>query len=415
MQSVCLYFKIHIPCDLKYFTDRYNDAEISPASTVYQRGIDQLADECYLPANKIMLELIEAHRGKFKIAFSISGTSIDMLQQYRPDVLDSFKTLAATGSVEFLAETYYHSFSWLHSKKEFQRQVIMHKEKINEVFNYAAVVFNNTALIYNNELAHFIAQMGYKGILCEGLEALLNGRTPNQVYSAPGNDELAILLRNTRLSDDIAFRFDDATWNEQPLTAEKFAGWVHGHGDDSRNINIYFDYETIGIHKKKATGIFEFLQHLPDAVLVNKNWIFKLPSEVIAEEYPAGVFDAPQIISWKNKSHENCIWSENVMQRKAIYKVYQIENTVLNSNCTEALCYWGYLQNADHFYSMSEHENSGNLLNSNLHGLNSANEVYRQFNHILNKFELHLIQQGLEALRTSQQKERACHLYAGIN
>lgn len=416
MQSVCLYFKVHIPCRLTYFPAGKNiGSGCFFDSTESQALIDTLAEECYLPANKLMQELIESNNGKFKIAFSISGTAIELLQQYRPDVLQSFKKLAATGAVEFLAETYYQSLSWLHSKKEFQRQVLQHHQKIEEIFYCTPVVFKNTELMYNNDVANFIAAMGYKGILCEGLETILNGRSPNQIYAAPDNTYLGVLLRNTRLSDDIAFRFNDSTWNEQPLTAEKFAGWIHGHEANSNNINLYFDYETFGIHKKKETGIFEFLQNLPFAILSNENWIFKTPAEVLEDGSPKDIFDTPQIISWQNKSFENCIWSENTMQRNALHKIYQIENTVQQSNCARSLKYWGYLQSADHFYSMSQQENDDNGVYASTNIFRTAHDVYEYYKNIVTAFELYLIQQGLEALRDAKRNERSNHLYAGTN
>jgi alpha-amylase len=289
----------------------------------------------------------------------------------------------------------------------------MHHQKIQDTFDCEPVVFKNTELIYNNELAGFIAAMGYKGILCEGLESILNGRTPNQTYTAPANDKLGVLLRNTRLSDDIAFRFDDITWSDQPMTAEKFAGWIHGHEGNSNIINLYFDYETFGIHKKKRTGIFEFLQNLPALILSRENWIFKTPSEVLQDGFPKDIFDAPQIISWQNKSFENCIWSENAMQRNALHKIYQIENTVLRSSCARSLKYWGHLQSADHFQRMSEKGSGINGVISDLNEYQSADEIYRQYKDRVTAFELHLIQQGLEAFRETKCRERSYHLYAG--
>lgn len=416
MPSVCLYFRVHIPYRLKLFPKR----TVADAGNLFdleanQSAINKLAEDCYLPANKIIQELITANKGKFSVSFSISGTAIELLEKYRPDVLDSFKALAETGCVEFLAETYYNSLSWLHSKKEFRRQVEMHQHTIEATFGCTPVVFRNTELIYNNELADFIAAMGYKGILCEGLESILNGRTPNQLYAAPGNKNISVILRNTRLSDDIAFRFDDATWNEQPLTAEKFAGWIHTHNEETSSIHLYFDYESFGIYKKASTGIFEFLQNLPAAILANENWIFTTPASLVDGEHSKEIFDAPQIISWQNKSPDNCIWSENSMQRNSLHKIYHIENIVQRTNCIHALEYWGHLQSADHFFCMSETRRMVNDAYFNLCTFKSAEEANRHYKNIVTEFEIHLIQQGLEVTRSIRRKEGACHLYAAVN
>ena len=416
MPSVSLYFRVHIPYRLKLFPKRTNAGTGTLFDlTANECAINKLADECYLPANKILQELIKSNKGKFNITFSISGTAIELLQQYRPDVLDSFKALADTGSVEFLAETYYNSLSWLHSKAEFKRQVEMHHKKIEQIFGSTPVVFRNTELIYNNELADFMTAMGYKGILCEGLESILNGRTPNQLYAAPGNNEIKIFLRNTRLSDDIAFRFDDATWNEQPLTAEKFAGWIHTHDENTSSIHLYFDYESFGVYKKADTGIFDFLKNLPAAVMANENWIFETPSALNNRDYPKDIFDAPQIISWQNKSPDNCIWSENAMQRSSIYKTYHIQNMVQKTNCANAMEYWGHLQSADHFFCMSEQRKMVNDVYFNLCPFTSADEAHQHYRNIITEFEIHLIQQGLEAFRTIRRKEGVYHLYADAN
>lgn len=413
MSSVCLYLKVHIPHRLYFFQPGKKINEPAKQKIV-QDAISKLADNCYLPANKIILHLINETNGKFRVNFSISGTAIDLLSQYRPDVLSSFKTLSETGAVDFLGETYYNSLSWLHSKTEFKRQVEMHQEKIETTFAISPTVFRNTELIYSNELAGYIAGMGFRGMLCEGLESILCGGSANQLYAAPGNNELSILLRNTRLSDDIAFRFDDLTWNEQPLTAEKFAGWIHAHQEPC-NINLYFDYETFGIHKQAQTGILEFLKNLPSAILKSEEWSFKTARQVIDDTFSKDIFDSPQIISWQNKSNENCIWSENTMQRNALYKIYQLENTVLQLGCSDAITYWAQLQSADHFYNMVEQENIYRDVYATDSNKKPATEYYNNFKSLLTAFEIYLIEKGLDISRTIHRKTASYHLYAAIN
>jgi len=403
MPSVSLGFKVHIPYRLKKFTagsvgayDTWFDEQACKAS------VDRLADECYLPTNKLILSLIKEHKEKFKVAFSISGTALELLQKHRPDVIRSFQQLAKTGCIEFFSETYYHSLSWLHSTTEFKRQIKQHDHLIKVLFGEEPVVFRNTELIYCNRLAKFIADLGYKGILCEGLNRILNGRTPNQTYAAPDNGEFGLLLRNVSLSDDIAFRFDDPTWNEQPLTAEKYAGWLHNLKDNSCNVSLFFDYETFGIHKKASTGIFEFLKHLPAAVLADENWKFVTPSEALYNCYPKDIYDVPSTISWEDKGAQSCVSSENMMQNNTLRKIHSLEKMVMNSAMPGAMEWWGSLQSADHFYYMC---NDGRTIDDTYRSLNpfsSNEEAFENYKNALDDFEIKLIQRGLDDIKNKK-------------
>lgn len=403
MPSVSLGFKVHIPYRLKKFTagsvgtyDTWFDEQACKAA------VDRLADECYLPTNKVILSLIKTHKEKFKVAFSISGTALELLQKHRPDVIISFQQIAKTGCLEFFSETYYHSLSWLYSPNEFKRQIKQHDDLIRVLFGKEPVVFRNTELIYSNRLAKFIAGLGYKGILCEGMERILNGRIPNQTYAAPDNGDFGILLRNVRLSDDIAFRFDNPTWNEQPLTAEKYAGWLHALGKDSCNVNLFFDYETFGIHKKTKSGIFEFLTHLPTMILADENWKFTTPSEVLDNCYPRDIYDVPETISWEDKEVQSCISSENMMQNNTLRKIYSLETMVSKTNMPGAMEWWGSLQSADHFYYMC---NDGRNFADTYRSMNpfaSDAEAFENYKNALDDFEIKLIQRGLEDIKNKK-------------
>jgi alpha-amylase len=415
MPSVSLSFKVHIPYRLQHL----DSVSIGSCTNYFDTAankiaVDKLSDECYLPANKLILSLIKAHEGKFRIAFSISGTALELLSEYRPDVIKSFKQLAKTGCVDFFAETYYNSLSWLHSKKEFQQQVQQHHDLIKEMFGVEPLVFRNTELIFNNELAKFIAGMGYKGILCEGLERILHGRTPNHIYAAPANGDFRVLLRNVPLSDDIAFRFDDPTWNEQPLTAEKYAGWLHAQKENICNINLFFDYETFGIHKKRETGIFEFLQHLPSSILADEDWKFVTPAEAVENCYPKDIYDVPKTISWEDKEKECCVWCENVMQNNTLRKIYSIEAMVNNCNMPGAIERWGRLQSADHFYYMCDDGRIANDTYRMLNPFSNAQEAYTNYKNAVTDFEIKLIQKGLAEIKGSHQYAGASNLYSSI-
>jgi len=400
MPSVSLGFKVHIPYRLK----RFIPGEVGVYSNWFDEqackaAVDKLSDDCYLPANKIIHSLIEQYEKNLKISFSFSGTALELLQRHRPDVLNSFKQLLNTGCVEIFSETYYHSLSWLYSKNEFKRQIEKHDDLIKLVFGVQPQVFRNTELVYNNDLAKFIAQSGYKGIFCEGLERILKGRTPNQTYAAPGNGDFGLLLRNVRLSDDIAFRFDDLTWNEQPLTAEKYASWLHNLNEDTCNVNLFFDYETFGIHKKANTGIFEFLKHLPSAILSGRYWKFVTPSEALEACYPKDVYDIAKTISWEDKEMVTCVSSANMMQNNTLRKIYSLEQMVMNSTVPGALEWWGALQSADHFYYMCNDGRTENDTYRLLNPFNSNEEAFENYKNAVADFEIKLIQYELNEIK----------------
>ena len=391
-QSVCLYFRVHQPFRLKSYTQSQVGADhcyIDEAGD--ESAIDKLADECYLPANSTILSNINKTKGDFRLNFSISGTTLELLLKYRPDVVDSFKELVNTGSVEMLAETYYNSLSFLYSKKEFARQVGKHSQVIRKIFGVEPRVFRNTELIYNNSLAQCIYQLGYNGILCEGIERLLKGRTANNIYAAPNTGELALLLRNSRLSDDIAFRFDDKTWNEYPLTSDKFAQWIHSLPANEQVVNLFMDYETFGVHKTKETGIFDFLGVLPQAILANKSFQFNTVSHAIDQHYPQDLYDIPLTISWEDKAEASCVWCENARQNNTLKKIYSLEKFILNSSSDLLIESWGRLQSADYIFHMAEHAQGRKYINDV-----EPQDAYEQYKNIVTDLEIMLIKEQLK-------------------
>lgn len=365
-----------------------------------REAISLLADQCYLPANGIIYDLLRRHDGQFRISYSISGTAMELFSKHRPDLIDSFRQLTATGLVEILSETYYHSLSSLHSKKEFQRQIGKHSQLAEDLFGMRPAVFRNTELIHNNTIAGQLADLGYKGLLCEGVERILNGRTPNQLYSIPGNDAFGVLLRNAPLSDDIAFRFDDVNWNEHPLTADKFAEWLHAHPKDTTVINLMMDYETFGIHKKSASGIFEFLEALPGSVLAAGDFNFSTPSAVLDTHQPAGMYDVPATISWEDKTNAACVWCDNMMQNNTLKKIYSIENMVVGCGSNKAIDMWGRLQAADYFYYMSEESCKAAAYKYN-NPFSTPEEAFLNYSNIVADLEISLIENEIARRKRS--------------
>jgi alpha-amylase len=354
MPSICFYFQVHQPYRLKEYsffdigTDHYyfDDAK-------NREVLDKVAEKCYLPTNRLMLELIEKHQGKFKISYSISGVALEQFEAWRPDVLQSFIELANTGCVEFIAETYYHSLAYIFSKDEFQKQIEQHRQLIKKYFKQDPKVFRNTELQYNNELAKFIEDMGYDAIICEGVDRLLQDRSPNSIYKAPNTNRIKSLLKNYRLSDDIAFRFSDRNWSEWPLTAEIYASWVHAVAGHGETINLFMDYETFGEHQWAQSGIFEFMRYMPGHVLKHPDFTFKTVSETAAAYPIRDTYDAHQLISWADTERDLSAWLGNPMQDEAIAKIYALEKDIYNSNDKELIDAWKKMLTSDHYYYMT--------------------------------------------------------------
>ncbi len=402
MVSICFYFQVHQPFRLSRYkvfdigsTRDYFDEEKNSAV------LQKVAKKCYLPTNKLLLALIRLHP-EFKISFSFSGVFLEQCEKYMPEVLESFKELVKTGNVEILAETYYHSLAFLYSETEFEEQVNMHMATIKRLFNVTPTVFRNTELIYQNALARKVEDMGFKAILLEGWDNILEWRSPNFVYkSLLGN--LPLLCKNYRLSDDVAFRFSNKEWKEHPLSVEKYASWINEVNGTGDTVNLFMDYETFGEHQWESTGIFEFLRHLPGALLQHPDNNFKFPSEIA--EYPArDVLDIHEPLSWADMERDVSAWLGNDMQRSAIQKLYALETYIKEKNNPELLHLWRKMQTSDHFYYMcTKWFNDGDVHKY----FNPYDSPYDAFIYYMNVFKD--LQDKLEekgVVETWQQKEK---------
>lgn len=352
MASVCFYFQAHQPFRLRHYTvfdqddkyfDDFKNAEICR----------KVAEKCYLPSNLLLLDLIKKYKGRFRISYSITGVLLEQFELYAPQVLATFQDLAATGCVEFLGETYYHSLSSLYSQNEFVEQIQAHKQTIQKLFGQTPRVFRNTELIYMNDLIPLIEQIGgYNAILIEGADHILGYRSPNFVYRPPNSNRLKLLLKNYRLSDDIAFRFSNRNWCEWPVKAEKFASWINSVNGCGFVANLFMDYETFGEHQWEDTGIFDFLRHLPEKILKHPDNDFKTPSEVVDAYDAVDVIDVPYAISWADIERDLSAWLGNPMQESALLELYRLEEKVKSTKDEKILEDWRKLQTSDHFYYM---------------------------------------------------------------
>lgn len=353
MPSVCLYLHTHQPWRLR----KYSIFDIGKEAHYFDDEqnlmyLNRIVKKSYLPTNEILLKLIKDTGGRFKVSFSITGVVLEQFEKYAPEVIESFKALMDTGSVEIVSETYYHSLAYLFSKDEFKRQIELHYKKVNSIFGVKPKVFRNTELMYNNDIAKIVESMGYEGIIAEGVDRILDWRSPNFIYRPKGTKRIKLLLKNYRLSDDIAFRFSNRDWSGWPMSAEKFAGWVNQVNGNGQTVNLFMDYETFGEHQWAETGIFEFLKAMPWRILDNPDNNFMLPTEVARAYEPVGELDYEHVTSWADTERDLSAWTGNKMQQAAIGEIYALEKVVIASCNEELIGIWRKLQISDHFYYM---------------------------------------------------------------
>lgn len=419
-KSICFYFQVHQPwrlskinvLDLNKNNDLFNGFGHGRNETIFKK----VSKKCYTPTNKLLTKLIKKHKN-FKVSFSLSGVFLDQAIQYDKKVLNSFKKLVDTGNIELLNETYYHSLSWLYSKREFANQIKMHRSKIWQIFKRRPTFFRNTELIYNNELANFIRNLGFSGIISEGWDDALKGENPNFVYNAKRtplhtedqaiaddssftkrkNQKIKLLMKNYKLSDDIAFRFSNKSWEGHPLTVEKFTDWILESSGNT--FNIFIDYETFGEHQWEDTGIFDFLAQLPKEC-EKKNIEFKTPSETAKQYRTHGDIDIHELVSWADESRDLSAWTGNNIQDAALNAIYDMEAKIIQvtkgkNNREEKdmlLETWRRLQTSDHFYYMcTKYWNDGDV-HKYFSPYDSPYEAYINYMNSFNDFILKLEQ-----------------------
>lgn len=355
MRTVCFYFQVHQPYRVKRYRvfDIGNDAEYfndrSESDLNNRRIVEKVARKSYIPATRLILDLLRTHP-EFRVSFSFSGIALEQLERWAPEALDLFKQVVDTGRAEVLGETYYHSLAFFYSRGEFERQVAKHRELVRRIFGSWPRVFRNTELSYRNDLAHWAENAGYAGILAEGWDPILGWRSPNYLYRPSGTERIKLLLKNYKLSDDVAFRFSSKSWPEWPLTAEKFGQWLSSSDGDT--INLFMDYETFGEHQWEDTGIFDFLRRLPEEVFKNPHLSFRTPSEVIALHDVKDQIDMQSVVTWADTDRDLTAWVGNPMQEAAISQIYALEDAILDRNDPKLLEDWRKLQTSDHFYYM---------------------------------------------------------------
>jgi alpha-amylase len=357
-RGIVLYLHAHQPYRVRQYSvfDTANDHNYF-IDSAYDSGrnneqvFKKVADKSYRPMNAMLKRLLTEY-SEFKVSLSISGVFIEQAQRWAPDVLYGFKQLVDTGRVEIVAETYYHSLAFFYSMSEFEHQVEAHKAKIREIFGVETKIFRNTELSYNDSLAKWADLYGFKGILAEGWDPILEWRSPNYVYRPTGTENIKLLMKNYRLSDDIAFRFSDRAWTDWPLDAKTYSDWVNGALGDKNIVNLFMDYETFGEHQWEDTGIFNFYATFIGKWLENPANTCYTVSEAIDAFKPVGEISMPNTVTWADTERDLTAWLGNNMQQEALRYIYSMEDDIIRTNDQELIADWRKLQTSDHFYYM---------------------------------------------------------------
>ena len=352
-KTLCFYFQIHQPVRLR----RYRFFDIGKRHDYFDEYVNRstirrVAERCYLPMNHLIMDLIKRYGTNFKVSFSISGSALEQFALHAPEVIESFKELAKTGSVEFLAETYAHSLASLSDTDEFERQVQRHAAKMEELFGQKPVTLRNSSLIYSDQIGERVAAMGFESMLTDGAKHVLGWKSPNFVYTNVMNPRLKLLLKNSRLSDDLTLRFSDHSWHEWPLTADKYARWLKDCTQDSEIVNLFMNYETFGENQLAETGIFEFMRSLPEYIFSTTDFEFLTPSEAVKKHQPVAPLHVPYPISWADEEKDITGGLGNELQNEAFEELFKIQPKVEALNDPELNEDYSRLQASDHFYYM---------------------------------------------------------------
>ncbi len=357
--GIALYLHVHQPYRVRPYTvfdtaekHDYFSSDRYDVPTNNEAIFKKVADKSYRPMNQLLEKLL-AENADFKLSLSITGTFIEQAELWAPDVIESFKRLVSSGRVEILAETYHHSLAFFYSLPEFERQVALHRKKIETVFGVTPKVFRNTELAYNDQIGQWAEKAGYKGVLAEGWDTVLDWRSANHIYRPPTTNAIGLLLKNYQLSDDIAFRFSNQSWNEWPLTTDKYASWVETSLEKGPLVNLFMDYETFGEHQWSDTGIFGFFDTFISEWSSREDREFYTVSGALSTFAPIAELNVPQTTTWADTERDLSAWTGNSMQREALKHLYALEHDILRTEDEVLIADWRQLSASDAVYYMS--------------------------------------------------------------
>ncbi len=353
MKTICLYFEIHQNIHLK----RYRFFEIGKDHYYFddyenEHAITETAERSYIPALRTFIEMAKLYGKDFKVAFSISGSALELIENYSPEVLELLQELNETGCVEFLAEPYSHGLSSLANEDVFRDEVSRQAKKMKELFGKKPTVLRNSSLIYSDDIGGLVASMGYKGMIAEGAKHILGWKSPHFLYHCNQNPNLKLLLRDYKLSDDISLRFNNSSWNEYPLFADTYIDWIAQLPEDEQIVNIFMELCALGVYQPLSSNILEFIKALP-AVAKQRGIVFATPSEIIARTKSVAQLDVPFPMSWNDEERDTSCWLGNVMQREAFNKLYSVADRVLICKDRRITQDWDRIQASNNFRFMT--------------------------------------------------------------
>jgi len=386
MKTINFIFRVHQRLNLKrYFFFDIGDDHYYYDDYANEQSLAYNCENCYLQANKMLLDMIKNSNGKFKVSFVVSGLALEQFEQFAPEVIDSFVELAKTGSVEFLSTPYSHSLASLFDEHEFKNQVNMQSDKIKQLFGVQPSVFSNTGMIYSDEIAEKVSEMGFKTIIMEGAKHIMGWKSPHFVYNHAYLNKVKLLVRDGKLSDDINYNFSQWNWSEYPLTAEKFIGWIKATPDKEQIFNIMVGYEALGILNNKYSGIFDFFRALPYHTIEN-GFTFSTPSEVVAKNQSVGVISVTHPISWTDEEKDTSAYCGNELQNEALTKLYSLSGRV--NLCSDLLLKadWQRLQDSAHFYYMGTKHYSNGMIFAQKFPYESAYQAFMNYMNVLSDF-----------------------------
>lgn len=353
MKTICLYFEIHQPVHLK----RYRFFEIGTDHYYYddyenERSITETAQKSYIPALTAMLEMTQTYGKAFKVAFSLSGVAIELLEIYAPEVIELLQQLAETGCVEFLAEPYSHGLSSLANEEVFIEETKRQAKKIKEMFGLNPKVLRNSSLIYSDEIGALAGRMGFKGMIAEGAKHILGWKSPHFLYHCAMDPGVKLLLRDYKLSDDISLRFNDSSWNEYPLFADRYIDWIAQLPEEEQIVNIFMELCALGIYQPLSSNILEFLKALP-AAAKQRGIEFATPSEIIGKTKSVSPMEVSYPVTWNDEERDTSCWLGNGMQREAFNKLYQEADRILACKDRRIKQDWDRIQASNNFRFMT--------------------------------------------------------------
>ena len=380
-KGVVLYLHVHQPWRVRPYSlfdvasnhDYFSGAPNADQDNEYL--LHQVAEKSYKPMNRILESLLERYP-EFRLSLSITGTLIEQAERFMPELLESFKRLVDTGRVEILSETYYHSLAYFYDRDEFEAQVEMHRNKIRDTFGVETQVFRNTELAYNNDVANWAEQAGFKGILAEGWDHVLGWRSPNYIYRPAGTERIALLMKNYKMSDDIAFRFSDRSWNAWPLTADKYSNWLDTAMQEASLVNLFMDYSVFGSHQHHSTGIFSFFERFVEEWLSRDDHTFHTASGAIDANEVQGDISVPHTVTWADTERDLSAWLGNDLQSEAMRHLYSLKNAVLSSGDLSIISDWRRLQSSDHTYYMSTKPSKDGAIHSHFRPYDSPHNAF---------------------------------------